>query len=55
MKYEPRDFNGLEMNIQRNARIFKIEILDRKTIGTVILPIPGGIQDSQSVSWGESR
>ena len=24
---------------------------DRKTIGTVILPVPGGIQDSQQVSW----
>ena len=24
---------------------------DRKTIGTVILPVPGGIQDSQQVTW----
>ena len=24
---------------------------DRQTIGTVILPVPGGIQDSQQVSW----
>jgi len=26
---------------------------DRKTIGTVILPVPGGIQDSQQVTWNE--
>ena len=26
--------------------------IDRKTIGTVILPIPGGIQDSSQVQWG---
>ena len=28
---------------------------DRKSIGTVILPIPGGIQDSQSVSWNKDE
>ena len=28
---------------------------DRQSIGTVILPIPGGIQDSQSVTWNEDR
>ena len=27
--------------------------MDRKSIGTVILPIPGGIQDSQQVSWNQ--
>ena len=27
--------------------------MDRQSIGTVILPIPGGIQDSQQVSWNE--
>jgi hypothetical protein len=26
---------------------------DRQSIGTVILPIPGGIQDSQQVTWNE--
>ncbi len=26
---------------------------DRQSIGTVILPIPGGIQDSQQVSWNQ--
>ena len=28
---------------------------DRQTIGTVILPVPGGIQDSQQVSWTEDK
>ena len=28
---------------------------DRKSIGTVILPIPGGIQDNQSVSWNKDE
>ena len=28
---------------------------DRQSIGTVILPIPGGIQDSQSVTWNEDK
>ena len=28
---------------------------DRQTIGTVILPVPGGIQDSQSVSWNKDE
>ena len=28
---------------------------DRQSIGTVILPIPGGIQDSQQVSWTEDK
>ena len=28
---------------------------DRKTIGTVILPVPGGIQDSQQVTWNEDK
>ena len=27
--------------------------MDRQSIGTVILPIPGGIQDSQQVSWNQ--
>ena len=29
--------------------------MDRQSIGTVILPIPGGIQDSQQVSWTEDK
>ena len=29
--------------------------MDRQSIGTVILPIPGGIQDSQQVTWNEDR
>jgi len=29
--------------------------MDRRSIGTVILPIPGGIQDSQQVTWNEDK
>jgi len=48
MKYAPRgDFNKENFTFsERDA--------DRKSIGTVILPIPGGIQDAQSVNWGGS-
>ena len=48
MKYAPRgDFN-------RENFTFSERDNDRETIGSVILPIPGGIQDGQSVQWGES-
>ena len=29
--------------------------MDRQSIGTVILPIPGGIQDSQQVTWNQDN
>ena len=45
MKYAPKDFN--EDNFSFSERD-----INRETIGTVILPIPGGIQDGQSVQWG---
>ena len=52
MKYEPKEITG-------NADSGMLGLSDRKkdrtSIGTVILPIPGGIQDSQAVSWGEDR
>ena len=47
MKYAPKDFN--EDNFSFSERD-----INRETIGTVILPIPGGIQDGQSVQWGQS-
>jgi len=47
MKYAPKDFN--EDNFSFSERD-----INRETIGTVILPIPGGIQDGQSCQWGGS-
>ena len=48
MKYEPRgDFN-------KESFTFSERDTDRKNIGSVILPIPGGIQDGQSCQWGGS-
>ena len=48
MKYEPRgDFN-------KENFTFSERDTDRKSIGSVILPIPGGIQDGQSCQWGGS-
>ncbi len=45
MKYAPKDFDN-------KSFAFSERDINRETIGTVILPIPGGIQDGQSVQWG---
>ena len=45
MKYAPKDFSDEKFS-------FSERDINRETIGTVILPIPGGIQDGQSVQWG---
>ena len=52
MKYEPKDITG---NADSGMLGLSERKKDRTSIGTVILPIPGGIQDSQAVSWGEDR
>ena len=49
MKYEPRDFSKENFSFAERSTD-----IDKRSIGSVILPIPGGIQDGQSVSWGES-
>ena len=47
LEYVPQDFNqGGQFGFSNSARQG-----DRNSIGTVILPIPGGIQDNNSVSW----
>ena len=47
LEYVPQDFNqGGQFGFSNSARQEK-----RNPIGTVILPIPGGIQDNNSVSW----
>jgi hypothetical protein len=47
MKYQPKDFS-------KETFAFKDRSIDvdKRSIGTVILPIPGGIQDGQAVTWG---
>ena len=45
LKYQPKKFNSENF-------AFSERETDRKSIGTVILPIPGGIQDGQTVQWG---
>ena len=45
LKYQPKKFNSENFS-------FSERDVDRKSIGHVILPIPGGIQDGQSVQWG---
>lgn len=44
MKYEPKRFTG--------GLAFGDRSSDRDIIGTVMLPIPAGIQDQNSCSWG---
>ena len=60
MKYQPKAL-GNEADAERASASggkmtgkfgFGERNADRKTIGTVILPIPGGIQDSSQVQWG---
>ena len=45
LKYEPKKFQGLGFS-ERNSL--------RNSIGSVILPVPSGIQDTNSVNWGSS-
>ena len=44
LEYVPKDFNTNNFGFSDRAE-------DRKGIGTVVLPIPGGIQDTNSVQW----
>ena len=58
LEYKPRKFNskgatpadmgGFEKRSHTN-------FVDRKILGSVILPIPGGITESSSVDWGDSQ
>jgi len=49
LKYEPRDFDDKSFSFKKRSDT------NKRTIGTVILPIPGGIQDGQNVGYGDSR
>ena len=44
LEYVPKDFNTNNFGFSDRAE-------DRKGIGTVVLPVPGGIQDTNSVQW----
>ena len=49
LKYEPRDFDDKTFSFKKRSDT------NKRTIGTVILPIPGGIQDGVGVGYGDSR
>ena len=44
LEYVPKDFSNTTFAFSDRAE-------NRKGIGTVILPVPGGIQDTNSVQW----
>ena len=48
LKYEPRDFDDKSFSFKKRTDT------NKRTIGTVILPIPGGIQDGVGVRFGDS-
>ena len=48
LKYEPRDFDDKSFSFKKRTDT------NKRTIGTVILPIPGGIQDGVGVRYGGS-
>ena len=48
MKYEPNEVKLQDLG-------FGDREMNRKSIGTVVLPIPGGIRDQQQVSWAEDK
>ena len=50
MAYQPRT---LQEGIKKGTLGLSERPLDRATLGSVILPIPGAINDSQQVSWNE--
>ena len=49
LKYEPRDFDDKSFSFKKRTDT------NKRTIGTVILPIPGGIQDGVGVGYGDIR
>ena len=57
MAYKPtglkKEMRGKGDNARSLALGTEDRDMDRQSIGTVILPIPGGIQDSQQVTWNK--
>ena len=50
LAYQPR---SLQQGIKKVTLGLSERPLDRSTLGSVILPIPGAISDSQQVKWNE--
>ena len=56
MKYEPRELkkaNGSGLALKDLG--FEDRDMNRTSIGTVVLPIPGGIKDQNQVSWADDK
>ena len=56
MKYEPRELkkaNGSSLALKDLG--FQDRNMNRTSIGTVVLPIPGGITDQNQVSWADDK
>ena len=53
LKYQPRGFKARENSLDffGERSIFK----GREPVGTVVLPIPGGIKDQNQVSWADDK
>tara|TARA_B100000029_G_scaffold38337_1_gene35982 strand:- start:695 stop:2101 length:1407 start_codon:yes stop_codon:yes gene_type:complete len=51
LKYAPKKMGATSGNISG----FGSRQKNRKTLGTVVLPIPGGISDSNAVTWGGDK
>tara|TARA_B100001113_G_scaffold153110_1_gene125336 strand:+ start:357 stop:1667 length:1311 start_codon:yes stop_codon:yes gene_type:complete len=54
MKYEPKDVGGDRANATITFSERSTDI-DGRSIGSVLLPIPGGISDSNQVSWNQEN
>jgi len=48
VKYEPKKFSGVGFAARRS-------VSSENIIGSVILPVPGGITDTNAVSWGSEK
>ena len=46
LKYEPKKVKGFAFGGRSDLK-------ERKSIGSVTLPIPGGISDSNACNWGD--
>ena len=54
MKYEPKDVGGDEGNAAITFSERSTDVSSR-SIGSVLLPIPGGISDNNQVSWNQEN
>ena len=54
MKYEPKDISGSGDNAKITFSDRSNDVAGRR-IGSVILPIPGGISDGMNVSWNQEN